>query len=62
MEEFTKIQSLKEGASVAIVDISKREIRMKFKQSAFVGIGTGGIFYCNAEQVLDTQVGKPMTQ
>ena len=48
-----KVKVWRIRATANILDMSYKEIRIKFKETAIVGVGNG-MFYCDATEVVDT--------
>jgi hypothetical protein len=58
---MSRLRSEESGATANILDMSYKEIRIKFKETAIVGVGNG-MFYCDATEVVDTTMkDSPMT-
>jgi len=55
MEHMSRFRSRSDGARVHILDMSYKEIKLKFKASAIVGVGNG-MFYCDSMDVTETEV------
>jgi hypothetical protein len=54
-ERMARLRSEVQGATANILDLSYKEIRLKFVSSAIVGVGNG-MFYCDSNEVLDTKI------
>ena len=50
-----RYQSLSDGATVTVLDMTYKLIRMNFKPNSVVGVGDG-MFYCDSEEVTKTKV------
>lgn len=60
-ENMTRLRSKESGATANILDLSYKEIRITFKETAVVGVGNG-MFYCDATEVIDITINNsPMT-
>lgn len=55
MERMSRFRSRLDGARVNILDMSYREIKMKFKKDAIVGVGDG-MFYCDSTDATETKI------
>lgn len=60
-ENMARLRSKESGATANILDMSYKEIRITFKETAVVGVGNG-MFYCDATEVIDITINNsPMT-
>jgi hypothetical protein len=55
MEHMSRFKSRSDGARVNLLDLSYKEVKMKFKVNSVVGVGNG-MFYCDSAEVTDTKM------
>jgi hypothetical protein len=55
MGNMVVFRSTETDAKINLIDISLKEVRLKFRTEASVGVGNG-MLYCNSVDVIDTKI------
>ena len=55
MRNMTIFRSTETDAKINLIDLNLKEVRLRFRTEASVGVGNG-MLYCNALDVIDTQI------
>jgi hypothetical protein len=55
MRNMIVFRSVETDAKINLIDMNLKEIRLQFRTEASVGVGNG-MLYCNAVDVIDTQI------
>ena len=55
MRNMTIFCSIETDAKINLIDMNLKEVRLRFRTEAFLGVGNG-MLYCNAVDVIDTQI------
>jgi hypothetical protein len=55
MERMSRFKARVDGATVNILDMSYKEVKIKFRTNAIVGVANG-MFYCDSSDVSETKI------
>ena len=55
MRNMTIFRSIETDAKINLIDMNLKEVRLRFRTEASVGVGNG-MLYCNALDVIDIQI------
>jgi hypothetical protein len=55
MRNMIVFRSVETDAKINLIDMNLKEVRLKFRTEASVGVGNG-MLYCDAVDVIDTQI------